>query len=215
MWTKTTTPREFPLFPLPDVVLFPGCLLPLHIFEPRYRELVSEAMLSDKLFGILNWDPVTRTPADIGCVAEIIELEKLEDGRSNILAMGRQRFRVLEFKHERSFLTGAVEWVDDSQDEADLRLLADGMQELLRDVVRLSAKLADKSVEFPSDVPNDPAELSFWIAGSFPALPGEQQALLEMKDTAGRLRREYEILGAARKHLAARTALKDAFSSSS
>ena len=205
-----TLPREIPLFPLPEVVLFPGCLLPLHIFEQRYRDMLKHVMATDKLFGVLNVDPSTRKPADIGCAAEIIEVEKLPDGRSNILSIGTSRFRVIEIKREMTYLTGRVDWIEDHDSDKDLSPLADQMTQLLKDVVRLSAKLADKTVEFPDDLPKAPTELSFWIAGSFPGLPDEQQALLEMQETAARLRRESEILTSACRQLAARTALKDA-----
>ena len=205
-----TLPKEIPLFPLPEVVLFPGCLLPLHIFEPRYREMLKNVMSANKIFGVLNVDPATRRPAEVGCAAEVIEVEKLPDGRSNILSVGTSRFKVVELKHEMSYLTGRVQWIEDNDSDKDLSPLADQMKELLKDVVRLSAKLADKTVEFPDDLPNAPTELSFWIAGSFPGLPDEQQSLLEMQETGARLKRESEILTSACRQLAARTALKDA-----
>jgi ATP-dependent Lon protease len=204
---------ELALFPLPEVVLFPGCLLPLHIFEPRYREMVNDCLENDTSFGILNVDPKTREPAQVGCSADILEVQKLPDGRMNILTMGRNRFRVHDYKYDRSYLIGVIEWIED-KDEAeddDLDVLAKQMRQLLQDVVRLSAKLADKKVEFPDDLPTAPQELSFWVAGSFPGLPDEQQVLLEMRETSARLKREAEILSSAAKQLAARTALKDAF----
>lgn len=205
---------DLALFPLPDVVLFPGCLLPLHIFEPRYREMVADCLENDTSFGILNVDPKTRDPAKVGCSADILEVQKLPDGRMNILTMGRNRFRVLDWKYDRSYLIGVVAWIEDRDAEEegdDLDVLAKQMRQLLQDVVRLSAKLADKNVEFPDDLPTAPQELSFWVAGSFPGLPDEQQTLLEMRETSARLRREAEILSSAAKQLAARTALKDAF----
>jgi ATP-dependent Lon protease len=208
---KNTT--ELALFPLPDVVLFPGCLLPLHIFEPRYREMIGDCLDNDTSFGILNVDAKTRTPAEVGCSADILEVQKLPDGRMNILTMGRSRFHVLDYKYDRSYLIGTVEWIEDTDEhyEDELDDLAKQMRQILQDVVRLSAKLADKKVEFPDDLPTAPQELSFWVAGSFPGLPDEQQTLLEMRETASRLRREAEILSSAAKQLAARTALKDAF----
>lgn len=212
MWSRQPpASNELPLFPLPEVVLFPGCMLPLHIFEERYREMVSAIVDEDALFGVLNLDPVSRQPAEVGCSAEILEVQKLPDGRLNILTMGRHRFRVKDYKRDKSYLIGIVDWLDDDETGEDLEPLAVEMNQLLRDVVRLSAKLADKQVEFPDDLPTAPLELSFWVAGSFPGLPDEQQALLEMLDTAGRLHRESEILTSACKQLAARTALKDAF----
>lgn len=208
---KPSGSSELPLFPLPDVVLFPGCLLPLHIFEMRYREMINTALDGDALFGVLNLDPASRNPAEVGCTAEILEAQKLPDGRMNILTVGRHRFRVREYKRGKSYLVGIVDWIDDDDPSEDLGGLAGEMTQLLKDVVRLSAKLSDKEVEFPQDLPSAPLELSYWVAGSFPGLPEEQQALLEMQDTAERLQRETEILTSACKQLAARAALKDAF----
>ncbi len=206
-------PTDLPLFPLPEVVLFPGCLLPLHIFEPRYREMVADCLEKENSFGILNVDPETRQPAEVGSSADILEVQKLPDGRMNILTIGRNRFRVLGYKYDKPYLIGTVEWIEDAEEQEEtLDGLANEMKQLLKDVVRLSAKLADKSVEFPDDLPSAPQELSFWIAGSFPGLPDEQQTLLEMQETTTRLKREAEILSSACKQLAARTALKDAFS---
>jgi ATP-dependent Lon protease len=206
----TQTKQIIPLFPLPEVVLFPGGALPMHIFEPRYREMVKDVLAGDSVFGILNVDPLRREPAQVGCGAEIVEVTSLPDGRMNILAVGTKRFRISEFLTGRSYLQGKVDWLEDREPERDLLPLASEMGQVLRDVVRLSAKLADRQIEFPDDLPDAPVDLSFWVAGSFPGLPDEQQALLEMVDTGARLRRETEILASARKQLAARTALKDA-----
>ena len=83
------------------------------------------------------------------------------------------------------------------------------MGKLLQDVVRLSAKLTDQKIELPDDLPELPVELSYWVAGNLYGVAAEQQGLLEMQDTKGRLEREVEILTSTRNHLAARTALKD------
>ena len=91
----------------------------------------------------------------------------------------------------------------------ELKPLANSLSDLLRDVVHLSAKLSGQKIELPEDLPNLPVELSYWIAGNFYGAPAEQQALLELQDTATRLQRETEILTATRNHLADRTALKD------
>ncbi len=82
---------------------------------------------------------------------------------------------------------------------------------LLRDVVRLSAKLTDRKLELPEDLPTLPLELSYWVASNLDRVASEQQSLLEMQDTEARLQREASILESTRNHLAARAALKDAF----
>ena len=88
--------RELPIFPLPDVVLFPQEVLPLHIFESRYRIMLRTVLESDSRFGVVRVDPKTKKIADVGCCAEIIKSHTSEDGRSNIITLGQQRFRILE-----------------------------------------------------------------------------------------------------------------------
>lgn len=203
--------RELPLFPLPEVVLFPGRPLPLHIFEFRYRIMMNTILESDRRFGVLLWDPVKRQPATVGCCAEILQYQRLPDDRMKMLTLGQQRFRVLEYVREKPYLVGLVEWIEDQPTTEDLRPLAANVEELLRDVVRLSAKLMDQKIEIPDDIPSLPIELSYWVASNLYGVPQEQQDLLEMTSTRDRLTRESEILTSTRNHLAARTVLKDTF----
>ncbi|MFB2976032.1 LON peptidase substrate-binding domain-containing protein [Microseira sp. BLCC-F43] len=206
--------RELPLFPLPEVVLFPGRPLPLHIFEFRYRILMNTILESDRRFGILLWDQVKGQPADVGCCAEIIRYQRLPDDRMKILTLGQQRFRVLEYVREKPYRVGLVEWLEDTPPQKNLVPLAAEVEQLLRDVVRLSAKLTEQNIELPDDIPSLPRELSYWVASNLAGVALEQQAMLEMQDTAARLEREAEILTSTRNHLAARTVLKDTLKSS-
>jgi len=98
---KVRAVRELPLFPLP-VVLFPGMPMPLHIFEPRYRQMLTDISAQNNLFGLSYFDPGTSEkevpPAGhIGCVAEITETQGLPDGRSNVLAVGVIRYQVEDY----------------------------------------------------------------------------------------------------------------------
>lgn len=203
--------RELPLFPLPDVVLFPSRPLPLHIFEFRYRIMMNTILESDRRFGVLMVDPVKGTIANVGCCAEIIHYQRLPDDRMKMLTLGQQRFRVLEYVREKPYRVALVEWIEDQAPTKDLRPLASEVEQLLRDVVRLSAKLTEQNIELPEDVPDLPTELSYWVASNLYGVAAEQQSLLEMRDTAARLERESEILTSTRNHLAARTVLKDTF----
>jgi ATP-dependent Lon protease len=206
--------RELPLFPLPEVVLFPGRPLPLHIFEPRYRMMVNTVMESDRRFGVLLWNPETESPMKVGSCAEILQMQRLPDDRINILTIGQQRFQVLGIVREKPYLVGRVQWISDEINTApDPDGLVREVRELLEDVVRLTAKLTDRQIELPDSLPTTAVELSYWIAGNFQGAVEEQQALLELRDTGKRLRREAEILESTRKHLAARTVLKDTLSS--
>src|SRR4028119_1240665 len=105
---------ELPIFPL-SVVLFPGMPLPLHIFEPRYRLMMSRVLDGDRTFGValivdgLEGFPST-LPAPIGCTAEIVEDTVLPDGRMNLQSEGRRRFRLLSVRGEDGYLIGTAEW---------------------------------------------------------------------------------------------------------
>jgi ATP-dependent Lon protease len=201
--------RELPIFPLPEVVLFPGRPLPLHIFEYRYRMMMNTILEDDRRFGVLMIDPSTGEISDVGCCAEVLRYQRLPDDRMKVLTLGQQRFRVLEYVREKPYRIGLVEWIDDKYTGQDLHGLAKEVDRLLHDVVSLSAKLTDQNLELPDDLPVLPVELSYWVAGNLYGVASEQQSLLELQDTAERLQREAEILMSTRNHLAARTALKD------
>ena len=206
--------RELPLFPLPEVVLFPNEVLPLHIFESRYRVMLKSVLETDSLFGVVKWDPNTKSMANVGCCAHIIKHQTAEDGRSNIITIGQQRFQVLEIVRSTPFYTGVVSWIDDdnSQNLQDLDILRDSVVQALNDVVNLTSKLTNSQKILPDKLPNNPMELSFWIGAHLGGpVSDEQQRLLEERDTYIRLQREFEMLDHTRKQLAARTALKESF----
>jgi ATP-dependent Lon protease len=211
--TSSISVRELPLFPLPEVVLFPGQSLPLHIFEFRYRMMINTVLESDRTFGVVMWNPETNQPSNIGCCAQILQYHRLPDDRFKILTIGQQRFRVLEYTREKPFRVGLVEWIEDEPTDESPFLLANEVRELLDDVVRLSQKLTEQEIELPQ-IPRSPIELSYWIASNFHGASMEQQALLETLDTTARLKREAEILSSTRSQLAARTVLKDTFNDS-
>lgn len=117
-----------PLFPLPTVVLFPGVFLPLHIFEPRYREMVEDALATDRLIGMVllrdgwegDYDGCPPVYA-IGCVALITHCEKLPDGRYNIVLHGLDRFRIVEEDQTRAYRRARTVSVPDREPTADER----------------------------------------------------------------------------------------------
>ena len=210
MASSSIAVRELPLFPLPEVVLFPSRPLPLHIFEYRYRIMMNTILENDRRFGVLSINPETGKIAEYGCCAEILHFQRLPDDRMKMLTLGQQRFRVLEYVREKPYRVGLVEWIEDRPPSEDLRPIAAKVDEQLRDVVHLEAKLTSQKIELPDDLPSSPTELSYWVASNLYGVASEQQALLEMQDTLARLQREQEILSSTRNHLAARTAFKDA-----
>ncbi len=204
--------RELPLFPLPDVVLFPQQLLPLHIFESRYRMLLQSVLETDKRFGIVRINPENGQMAEIGCCAEVLQHQTTEDGRSYIVSLGQQRFRVLNITRETPFRSAMVSWMEDDtiEDLSDLHGLSDSVGSALKDVFALTAKLQNRELDVPDDIPDLPRELSFWIGAHLDnRAAAEQQALLELTDTRQRLERQFEMLDHTRRQLAARTVLMD------
>ncbi len=177
--------------------------------------MLQSVLKSDSRFGVVRWDPIAKKMADVGCCAEIIKHQTSQDGRSNIVTIGQQRFRILEIISETPFINALVSWVDDDQisDQKKLLELNNSVAVALRDVVSLTSKLTDSEKELPDSLPDIPRELSFWIAAHLGGpVANEQQNLLELTNTYQRLEREYELLDHTRRQLAARTALKDTFS---
>ena len=206
--------RELPLFPLPEVVLFPQEVLPLHIFESRYRIMLQSVLETDSMFGVIKWDPNSKSMANVGCCAQIIKHQTSEDGRSNIITLGQQRFQILEIIRSTPYCSAMVSWINDENNENLQKLdsLKDTVTEALRDVISLTSKLTNTKKNLPEKLPNNPMELSFWIGAHLGGpVAEEQQRLLEERSTYTRLEREYEMLDHTRKQLAARTALKESF----
>src|SRR5580704_6682603 len=117
IWAGTMRPDRIPLFPL-NVVLLPGADLPLHIFEPRYLEMVSRCLKEKSEFGVLL--AVSKGVTHVGCTAEIIEVVKRYDDKTlDILTIGREPFRVIEFFDENPLAEGIVEYLEDRESLPD------------------------------------------------------------------------------------------------
>ena len=178
--------RELPIFPLPEVVLFPQEVLPLHIFESRYRIMLKSVLETDSMFGVIKWDPETKSMANVGCCAQIIKHQTAEDGRSNIITLGQQRFQILEITRSTPYCSAMVSWINDESVESlnSLDTLRDSVTEALNDVVKLTGKLTNSQKILPEKLPNNPMELSFWIGAHLGGpVAQEQQKLLEERNT--------------------------------
>ena len=152
--------------------------------------------------------------AEVGCCAEVVHCQSQDDDRSNIVTMGQQRFRVLDIVRDSPFRIGMVSWIEDQPngDHSDLETLKNHVTLALKDVVELTGKLIGKPASLPSDLPDLPRELSFWIGAHLGGpVADHQQLLLELTDTGERLQREFDLLDQTRRQLAARTVLKDTF----
>ena len=166
-----------PLFPL-DVVLLPGIPLPLHIFEPRYKEMIGECRANNAPFGVVR--ALEDGVAEVGCTAEIISVTKeYPDGRLDLVAEGRNRFEVLELNRQRSFLQAEVLLVRDEPDTPSAEDTARAIQFHL-EILSLAGALQDLSAA-------DQSVLSFCLAGSLPLDLDFKQKLLGMRSEGERI----------------------------
>jgi Lon protease-like protein len=172
-----TMTKRLSIFPLPGAILFPGLQLPLHIFEPRYRDLVGSALAKDRLIGMIQPQrSADRAPLyDIGCVGRIADVEALEDGRYNIVLDGEARFRVLkELDVTTSFRQVEAEILDDPENEF-LSSVERGSFEF---EARRFADLQGYSVDWDSVQRLDDETLINGVAQIIPFDAASKQALL-------------------------------------
>ncbi len=170
-----------PIFPL-ELVLLPGVPLPLHIFEPRYKEMIAECLEQKKPFGVVRAS--SDGVADIGCTAEIMSVtKKYDDGRMDILTRGVERFEVIEVNEDRSFLQAEISLVQDEDEDEPGKPAAD----MVTQAVRLHAEIAKLAGAEPSGPDEHAGNLSFILAGSLPLDLDFKQSLLSTLSEAKRL----------------------------
>jgi uncharacterized protein len=191
-------PPAIPLFPLPNVVLFPNVFLPLHIFEPRYREMIGDALKGDRIIGMVllrpGWeaDYEGRPPIyPIGCAGLITNAERLADGRYNIVLQGLEKFRVIDEDAERPYRVAQVEGITESNgsdDPPSMRAARRRLETLL--VPQPTGRGADPKL--PPTMPDE--DLVNALAQYLELEPVEKQALLERDGLLARCRSLVELL---------------------
>jgi Lon protease-like protein len=205
-----------PVFPL-STVLFPGLVLPLHIFEERYRTLVRELVAAPDdgphEFGVVtlrhgsevlatvegeSGPPVDEAPVtaellyEVGCTAELRQVTELPDGRFDIVTVGRRRFRVLTVSSgPEPYLTAEVEWLPDEDAPGET---ADLLAPRVLAAFRTYLDLLRPDTEVLDAVPDDPTVLSHLVAATAQLTTDERQLLLAATDTVSRLRTELKLL---------------------
>ncbi len=191
-------PSEIPIFPLPNVVLFPSALLPLHIFEPRYRAMVADALENERLIGLVMLRPGWESHYDeapdvypIGCAGFITHADRLPDGRFNIMLRGLEKFRILDERSAREgverYRIARIESIKEAMAGATTasRAARHRLEKLL------ARKLQKHDHDFiPKDVPD--ADLVHAIAQHLDPL--EKQALLECNSLLERCEVLVELL---------------------
>jgi ATP-dependent Lon protease len=195
--------NELPLFPL-SVVLFPGVPLPLHIFEPRYRQMLHDIRVGKNLFGLSYFDTSTsekESPpvGSIGCVAKVTDTQTFPDGRSNILTVGVIRYRIEAYVERGDpYLVARVSYFEDEADDSE------AVEESSRDVAEIFTRIAravriinDERAHLPNIADTEPERLSFLVAAAMEVDTDVKQELLELRLTSERLRRLRDILARA------------------
>ena len=187
---------RLPLFPL-HTVLFPETTLPLHVFEPRYREMIGRCLEHDETFGIaliLDGDEVGghAIPRRIGTEATIIACQRNAHDEYDIVVQGQRRFAIRSLDRGRAYLRADVDWLDESPGK-DVDILAEAVGRLFEGIVETLDMAGHASVD-ETWKEMDPRTLSFRVAAALPGAVDIRQELLETPDTASRLRREAELL---------------------
>jgi uncharacterized protein len=203
-----------PLFPLGHTVLFPGVVLPLHVFEERYRELVRTLVDlpegARRRFGVVairqGWEvgeDAVSALHDIGCAAELRRVSRYPDGRYDIVTVGTDRFRLRSVDREsRPYLVGSVDWLPAEPRAADLAGLAAAVGALFGDYADAAAGLQGRPAEptesaesaEPAELPAEPVELAYAVAAGAVLTLEDRQALLAAETTRARLQAELRLL---------------------
>lgn len=175
---------ELPIFPLQHVVLFPGMVLPLHIFELRYREMINRCIDEHLPFGVVLIEEgqevgAPARPHTIGTAARIARVERLEDGRMNITTIGTQRFRILELHNTHSYLTATVRHFPVVNGATQLAAdLSQRVRPQVLEYVALLSKAANVNLTLDR-LPEDPLTLAMLVAISLQVGDKDKQHLLE------------------------------------
>jgi Lon protease-like protein len=191
-----------PLFPL-GTVLCPGLLLPLHIFEGRYRQLVRDLLdgPEPRCFGVIAIRKGRETGVDgvsalheIGCTAALRQVHEHDDGRFELVTVGTQRFRLTALDHSQPYLRGEVDLLaEDTGDETAAGLVAHAVQSAFRRYLEALAARGATQVSIP-ELPDEPIALSYLVAASMIIDLPARQALLAEPDALGRLTAERMLL---------------------
>ncbi len=191
------------IFPLP-LVLLPNELLPLHIFEPRYRQMLADAQAETNMFGVSFFDSeagfdVKPEVGTVGCVAEIREVQTMPDERSNIITSGLVRYRVLEYVDLGvPYLIAHVGFFDDEPEEPELlQPLSDEVFALFERVAKAAFQMSGNRGPLPKIPQAEPEQLSFLVTAAFNLENEMKYSLLSMTSTSERLERLKEILDQA------------------
>jgi uncharacterized protein len=180
---------ELPLFPL-NTVLFPGMPINLHIFEPRYKLMIEQCIQNEQPFGVVlihkgaEADGPLAEPHPIGCTAQITQVERLEGGRMNILAVGLERFQIQSLNHTEPYLVGTVELMPlDEDNEPVIEQAGHRLRPWVERYLAVLSQVAEDVHFDPDRLPDDPLALAY-LAAALLQIPSDQKQSLLAADGA-------------------------------
>lgn len=191
-------PTTIPLFPLPNVVLFPNVFLPLHIFEPRYRAMLGDALAGDRIIGMTLLMPGYEADYEgrpavypVGCAGVITHSERLPDGRSNVVLRGIEKFRIIEEDASKEYRLARVEPLPEATSDPDKRLLKQ-RRHRLEALLVAAIERGGADPRFPAAIPDE--DLVNALSQYLGLEPVERQALLEREGIVARCDGLIELL---------------------
>ncbi len=198
---------ELPLFPL-NSVLFPGASLPLHIFEERYKQMINKCLETRSPFGVLlirsgSEVGAPAEPFQVGTTADIVHVQRLQEGRLNLVCVGGQRFRVVRTVGDQPYVTAEVETLASSEDGPEIGDLADTAAALFGEYYRLFLALSGQWAR-ALGMPGEPGHLADFIASRLAVSLWTKQRLLEELSARRRLEMEVEIISDAIREMTTR-----------
>ena len=191
-------PTTIPLFPLPNVVLFPNVFLPLHIFEPRYRAMLGDALAGDRIIGMTLLMPGYEADYEgrpavypVGCAGVITHSERLPDGRSNVVLRGIEKFRIIEEDASKEYRLARVEPLPEATSDPD-KLLLKQRRHRLEALLVAAIERGGADPRFPAAIPDE--DLVNALSQYLGLEPVERQALLEREGIVARCDGLIELL---------------------
>lgn len=183
-----------PLFPLPEVVLFPGMNLPLHIFEERYKQMISSILKTTKQFGIVLL--VGDDCARVGTLVEIVDVENLEEGEMNIVTEGKFRFNIVSLVSEEPYYVAEVQPYEDIEEEMsnELKKTMRHIKKLSNKAISLFDKVSDQELSKKLKLPEDPTELLYLITANLTCTVESKQQILESRSLKARAEKVQSLL---------------------
>ncbi len=184
-----------PIFPIPEIVMFPEMNLPIHIFEERYKNLISDCLKANKKFGIVLAKE-NDIYAKVGTIVEIVDVENLEEGMMNVFTEGKERFEILNFIAEEPYHVAEIKSYEDTDTEVDNELKSSlkRIKQLASKALKIFDLISEEEHSKKIKLPGKPDELLFLIATNLTCSYDEKQIILETRSIRDRAKKITPLL---------------------